>query len=304
MHVDHVIVPEADDDGTVRVFYKVPICPKPEECSETSWERACVRSYESPEVCLQKLERHLATSSLHRGMLLSEIVDIAANVEVTVEEETADDREAARELARALHKGKGCKDGGKFEKGNKHRKGNDNGGKGKRRNDAGGGRRDRNGGDDGGGRRGGDRNDGDDGGARGGRGGTRADDDRDSKRHHTMNSDEILAMALRLDRLEGTRGGDSASPGEVTLVPPAAAVVPSQRDMPCVQIPRHRLMELLESLGRAHTSVTQAQRLSVQAASKATELAVAFNNTGMAYAEEARHIESARSMLMSAISRV
>ena len=72
---------------------------------------------------------------------------------------------------------------------------------------------------------------------------------------------------------------------------------------PMVLVKNSTIMKLLDSLQKAHASVTQARRLAQQAGARATELGVAFNTTSTAYQEEADIIDASRSQLIDALSR-
>ena len=63
--------------------YWVEGCPLADECSETAWKRARVRSRTSADECRQWLRQHIANSSLHwQNRTSKEIDDIVANTKV------------------------------------------------------------------------------------------------------------------------------------------------------------------------------------------------------------------------------
>ena len=77
-----------------RQFLVCRECPLKEECSLNSWKRACCRSLDT-ERLYDKVREHLMASGLHNKSA-EEADDLASSIEIDIETETYEEREAYR----------------------------------------------------------------------------------------------------------------------------------------------------------------------------------------------------------------
>ena len=82
------------DTKEPRQFLVCRECPLKEECSLNSWKRACCRSLDT-ERLYDKVREHLMGSGLHNKSA-EEADDLASSIEIDIETETYEEREAYR----------------------------------------------------------------------------------------------------------------------------------------------------------------------------------------------------------------
>ncbi len=88
-------VPEEEDDGLDRTcFFFLTCCPR-DDCSQQSWHKARIYSYQGKAKAIDYLTAHLTKSSKH-SLEFDEALEIATNADWTERVETFADRERFR----------------------------------------------------------------------------------------------------------------------------------------------------------------------------------------------------------------
>jgi hypothetical protein len=96
MEIDSFYVPECDDEGGERYYFRIGSCPCAEECSERSWHRVQATSFISADACKEIVKNHL-TNSDKRRKTEDEADAILDMVEPDVVVESERDRKAYRD---------------------------------------------------------------------------------------------------------------------------------------------------------------------------------------------------------------
>ena len=93
--IDSFYVPEDQDEGGPRMYYRVIKCPCRDDCSEQSWAKVQAWSFIDQEYAKNMVVNHLMKSSLH-GMTEEEAESLRDEMEIQVIEETEKERDDYR----------------------------------------------------------------------------------------------------------------------------------------------------------------------------------------------------------------
>ena len=103
--IDSFYVPEDQDEGGPRMYWRVLKCPRCDECSDQAWNRVQAWSFISEDIAKDVVIKHLVNSSKH-AMDEETAETYREDMEIEVLEETEAERKSYREQIDRIEKNK------------------------------------------------------------------------------------------------------------------------------------------------------------------------------------------------------